>query len=582
MIYKDFQGLKLSQLGFGTMRLPLREDKSIDAEQAAAMTSEAIAKGVNYFDTAWPYHSGKSELVIGEILKQYPRESFYLADKFPGHQIAPSYDVKGVFERQLKKCGVEYFDFYLLHNVYENSIAIYEDERWNILPYLLEQKKNGRIRHLGFSTHAGVPALEAFLEKHANEMEFCQIELNYLDWTLQQAKEKCELLNRYGIPIWVMEPVRGGKLANLPAAAQEKLHALRPEASDASWALRWVQEIPGVTMILSGMSNMAQMQDNLATFDHPEPLSAEEQALLLEIAEGFKSAVPCTACRYCCDGCPQEIDSPQMLRVLNELRVVPSGFASLAAVWQVPVFFLGSFLALVVLFLLVVLVSCLFVDPKKLLEKPSGYFRFLLNEFCRIALALGGVHVNVTGLEKVPRESRFLLVSNHRFAFDPIVFYAVMPWAELAFLSKKENFSIFIVAQVMREVLCLPVDRNNDRESLKSILKAIQFIKDDKASIAVFPEGGTNKTADPLLPYRSGVFKIAQKANVPIVVCSLVNSRAILHNMFRKHTEVWLDVLDVVPAEELAGKTAIEVGERIHAVMEAGIVAREKEQGLRA
>lgn len=330
MIYKDFQGLKLSQLGFGTMRLPLREDKSIDAEQAAAMTSEAIAKGVNYFDTAWPYHSGKSELVIGEILKQYPRESFYLADKFPGHQIAPSYDVKGVFEKQLKKCGVEYFDFYLLHNVYENSIAVYEDERWNILPYLLEQKKNGRIRHLGFSTHAGVPALEAFLEKHANEMEFCQIELNYLDWTLQQAKEKCELLNRYSIPIWVMEPVRGGKLANLPAAAQEKLHALRPEASDASWALRWVQEIPGVTMILSGMSNMAQMQDNLATFDHPEPLSAEEQALLLEIAEGFKSAVPCTACRYCCDGCPQEIDIPQMLRVLNELRVVPSTNAIMA------------------------------------------------------------------------------------------------------------------------------------------------------------------------------------------------------------------------------------------------------------
>ena len=226
------------------------------------------------------------------------------------------------------------------------------------------------------------------------------------------------------------------------------------------------------------------------------------------------------------------------------LTYAASGFASLAALWQVPVFFLGSFLAFVVLFLLVVLVSCLFVDPKKLLEKPSGYFRFLLNEFCRIALALGGVHVNVTGLEKVPREGRFLLVSNHRFAFDPIVFYAVMPWAELAFLSKKENFSIFIVAQFMREVLCLPVDRENDRESLKSILKAIQFIKDDKASIAVFPEGGTNKTGDPLLPYRNGAFKIAQKAN--------------------------------------AGKTTIEVGERVHAVMEAGIVAREKEQGLRA
>ena len=151
------------------------------------------------------------------------------------------------------------------------------------------------------------------------------------------------------------------------------------------------------------------------------------------------------------------------------LTYAASGFASLAALWQVPVFFLGSFLALVVLFLLVVLVSCLFVDPKKLLEKPSGYFRFLLNEFCRLALALGGVHVNVTGLEKVPRDSRFLLVSNHRFAFDPLVFYSSMPWADLAFLSKKENFSIFVVAQIMRKVLCLPVDRNNDRESLKSI-----------------------------------------------------------------------------------------------------------------
>lgn len=258
-----------------------------------------------------------------------------------------------------------------------------------------------------------------------------------------------------------------------------------------------------------------------------------------------------------------------------------SGFASLHAPWQVPVFFAGSFLALVLLFLLVVLISCLFVDPKKLLEKPSGYFRFLLNEFCRLALALGGVHVNVTGLEKVPRDSRFLLVSNHRFAFDPLVFYSSMPWADLAFLSKKENFSIFVVAQIMRKVLCLPVDRNNDRESLKSILKAIQFIKDDKASIAVFPEGRTNRTADPLLPYRCGVFKIAQKANVPIVICSLVNSRAILRNMFRKHTEVWLDVLDVIPAEELAGKTTIEVGERVHAVMEAGVVRREQAQGLR-
>ena len=224
-----------------------------------------------------------------------------------------------------------------------------------------------------------------------------------------------------------------------------------------------------------------------------------------------------------------------------------SGFASLHALWQVPVFFAGSFLALVLLFLLVVLISCLFVDPKKLLEKPSGYFRFLLNEFCRLALALGGVHVNVTGLEKVPRDSRFLLVSNHRFAFDPLVFYSSMPWADLAFLSKKENFSIFVVAQIMREVLCLPLDRENDREALKAILKAIQFLKEDKCSIVVFPEGGTSKSGL-LQPFRNGAFKIAQKAGVPIVVCALTNTKAILKNMFRRKTDVYLDVLDVVPA----------------------------------
>ena len=267
MIYRDFQGLRLSLLGFGTMRLPTTAAGDVDAAETEALLDYAMTHGVNYYDTAWPYMQNQSETVVGRCLKKYPRESFYLATKFPGHMLTGDPDPADIFEQQLEKCQVEYFDFYLLHNVYENSIAVYEDEHWNILPYLLEQKKNGRIRHLGFSTHAGVPALEAFLEKHANEMEFCQIELNYLDWTLQQAKEKCELLNRYSIPIWVMEPVRGGKLANLPAAAQEKLHALRPEASDASWALRWVQEIPGVTMILSGMSNMAQMQDNLATFD---------------------------------------------------------------------------------------------------------------------------------------------------------------------------------------------------------------------------------------------------------------------------------------------------------------------------
>ena len=330
MIYSEYQGLKLSKLGFGAMRLPVLEDHSIDAAQTEAMVDLAMAAGVNYYDTAWPYHGGKSELVLGQALKKYPRESFYLATKFPGHQIMPSYDVKTTFERQLGKCGVEYFDFYLLHNVYEKSIATYEDERWGILPYLLEQKKNGRIRHLGFSTHAGLPALEGFLERHAAELDFCQIELNYLDWTLQQAKEKVELLNRYHMPIWVMEPVRGGKLATLPESAHAQLQAMRPGVSDASWAFRFLQDIPGVTVILSGMSNLAQTQDNLHTFEAPAPLSEQERKTLLEIAELFKNTVPCTACRYCCDGCPQQIDIPNMIRVLNEVRVAPSTNAIMA------------------------------------------------------------------------------------------------------------------------------------------------------------------------------------------------------------------------------------------------------------
>ena len=252
-----------------------------------------------------------------------------------------------------------------------------------------------------------------------------------------------------------------------------------------------------------------------------------------------------------------------------------SGFATLHALWQVPVFFAGSFLALVLLFLLVVLISCLFVDPKKLLEKPSAYFRFMINQFCRLAFFLGGVHVHVTGLEKLPHNHRFLLVSNHLFAFDPLIYYYAIPRDELAFISKKENFSLFMVAEIMRELLCLPIDRENDREALRTILKAIQFLKEDKTSIAVFPEGYTSKTGE-LSSFRNGAFKIAQKAGVPIVVCVLSNTPAILKNMFRRHTDVYLDVLDIIPAEDLAGVNTAQIGSRVHDTMSKGISARKK------
>ncbi len=325
MIYKQFQDKQLSMLGFGTMRLPLLADGvTIDEQQVAEMTAYAMEHGVNYFDTAHPYHQGNSERVIGRVLKNYPRESFYLADKYPGHQIASSYDPAATFEEQLEKCGVEYFDFYLLHNVYEKSIETYMDPQWGILDYFLEQKRLGRIKHLGFSTHGSVAMMETFLNYCGQHMEFCQIQLNYLDWTLQDAKAKCELLAKWNIPVWVMEPVRGGKLATQSEAVEAQLKALRPDESIPAWCFRWLQGIEGVTMVLSGMSNMEQMMDNVKTFEAPKPLNDSENALLMDIAEQLKNAVPCTACRYCCDGCPMGLDIPALLAIYNDLKVTPT------------------------------------------------------------------------------------------------------------------------------------------------------------------------------------------------------------------------------------------------------------------
>ena len=320
MMYNEACGERLSRLGFGCMRLPMTAEKHIDREELQRMVDFAIDNGVNYFDTAWPYHGGESEIAVGQALKKHPRSRWFLADKFPGHQIMARYDPKEIFETQLKKCGVEYFDFYLLHNVYENSINTYFDERWGIIDYFREQKRLGRIRHLGFSSHARPDTLERFLNEAGEDMEFCQIQLNYLDWTLQEADKKYRLLTERNIPVWVMEPLRGGKLASLPEAEESRLKALRPEESTASWSFRWLQKLPNVKMILSGMSDFSQMRDNTATFSGGNPQTEDESALLMEIAEGMKDALPCTRCRYCCDGCPMGLDIPMLIHAYNDLK----------------------------------------------------------------------------------------------------------------------------------------------------------------------------------------------------------------------------------------------------------------------
>lgn len=324
MITNKIHDKELSLLGFGAMRLPLNEDGSIDEKQVFEMVKYASEHGVNYYDTAYPYHQGNSEVVMGKALKQLPRESYCLATKYPGHQIASSYNPAEIFEIQLKKCDVEYFDYYLLHNVYENSIQVYTDSKWGIIDYFIKQKELGRIKHLGFSCHGSAELLKEFLDGYGDKMEFCQIQLNYLDWTLQDAKAKYELLTERNIPVWVMEPVRGGKLATVDKENEEKLKELRPEESVASWAFRWLQGLPNVKMVLSGMSSMEQMIDNVHTFEQENPLSEKEEETLMQLAETMKDSLPCTGCRYCCDGCPKGIDIPKMIGYYNEMKVAPS------------------------------------------------------------------------------------------------------------------------------------------------------------------------------------------------------------------------------------------------------------------
>ncbi len=339
MLFHDFQGKKLSALGMGAMRLPVinGDDNVIDSAETEKMVAYAMEHNINYYDTAWGYHGGNSEIALGNALSKYPRESYFLADKFPGYDLSNMPKVKEIFEKQLEKCGVDYFDFYLFHNVCEMNIDAYLDPKYGIFDYLKEQKKAGRIRHLGFSAHGNMEVMKRFLDAYGEDMEFCQIQLNYLDWSFQNAKAKVELLNDRHIPIWVMEPLRGGRLANLPEAGTAKLNTYRPDETIPAWAFRFLQSIPGVTVILSGMSDYQQLKENIQTFETAKPLNETEMSALLAVADGMLSGVlPCTTCRYCVSHCPKGLNIPMLLELYNEHNFTGGGFIAPMALMAVP------------------------------------------------------------------------------------------------------------------------------------------------------------------------------------------------------------------------------------------------------
>lgn len=325
MKYSEFKDLRLSRLGFGTMRLPLLEGGAIDQLQVNDMVRYALDNGVNYFDTAYPYHNGLSEIALGKALsllaeenpQKYSRDRYFVADKFPGHQAASEYNPRKVFESQLRKCATPYFDFYLFHNVCENCWDVYSSHAQEFISYFMEQKEKGLIRHLGMSTHADLPMLEKILDSEYGKcIEFCQIQLNYLDWKLQKAEQKVRMLNERGIPVWVMEPLRGGLLAKEFTCNGR---TVEPRAM-VEKAFSWLMEVPGVTMILSGMSSFAQMKDNVSIFSTGDGLSNESRELLAARAGSLMSRVPCTACRYCCDTCPVGLDIPLLIQAYNDMK----------------------------------------------------------------------------------------------------------------------------------------------------------------------------------------------------------------------------------------------------------------------
>lgn len=310
-------GTVVSTLGFGTMRLPVDENKQIIQPRVQEMVDAAIAGGINYFDTAYPYHDGKSEEAIGQALKKHPRQDFMLVDKLPIWEIEKPEDMERIFNLQLQRAGVDYFDVYLLHAL--------DAERWqkikdlSIYEFAAQKKAEGKIKRLGFSFHDSHEVLQEIASAHP--WDVAQIQLNYIDNTLQHADLQYKILTDLGIDIIVMEPIRGGFLADLPEAATKALADVHSDWGNAAWALRWVAAHKNAKVILSGMSTQEQMQQNLATFAKEEPFGEAEYKAIDQALDALNAmgSVPCTGCRYCMD-CPFGVDIPRIFAIYNDFK----------------------------------------------------------------------------------------------------------------------------------------------------------------------------------------------------------------------------------------------------------------------
>ena len=338
MVYKQFKDKMLSSLGFGAMRFPATAPgygAPIEYKEATQMLEYAFENGINYYDTSYFYHDGDSERFLGKTMARFPRDKWHIASKIPGNLMKyenGQLEVSGkkfaspleVFEFQMDRCSVDYFDFYLLHNVSESTYGIYTNEELGIVDTLVELKAKGLVKHLGLSSHGRHDTIDAFLRylksRGSSDFEFCMIQLNYMDWVLQEANKKHITITKHGLGVFVMEPLRGGSLSKLSPQATDLLVAARPLDSPSRWAFRYLQGIPNIPVILSGMSNMDQLKENIETFSKHEPLCDSEMDILNKVRETLTDMLPCTDCKYCMEECPVGLNIPLLLTMYDEAR----------------------------------------------------------------------------------------------------------------------------------------------------------------------------------------------------------------------------------------------------------------------